>query len=218
MDSTLNESDIFSDGFLAKTFGAKATDLIHLFTSDDEDYADYRWNIHYEGRVIAQNLFVPFAGTAREKTEREKNRPLTRPRFLINKEGGVGIPLADIVGGDLSALQGYDAPMGDRYSVKLDIWLGGYRRWEKQIQTRDDTAARKPITFEKLVTHVANRVKDFLESGERDTTRPMDLEWTIKGMNQTVEEAHEISVENLALIGVTFVSQGAIMPILQRMS
>ena len=201
---------------------------------------------------------MPFAGTAREKTEREKSKSLTRPRFLIRTEGGVGIPLADIVSGDLSALQGYDAPMGNRSSIKLDIWvrlvlictqdrqwcdatprvqLGGYRRWEKQIQTKDDTAARKPITFEKLVTHVANRVKDFLEvgapsqycydsrsesdqrqSGKRDPTRQMDLEWTIKGMNQTVEEAHEISVENLALIGVTFVSQGAIMPLLQRMS
>ena len=65
---------------------------------------------------------------------------------------------------------------------------------------------------------VGRNESDQRQSGERDPTRPMDLEWTIKGMDQTVEEAHEISVKNLALIGVTFVSQGAIMPILQRMS
>jgi len=132
------------------------------------------------------------------------------PVFFIGANGALGVPLMNAAAGQMS-LRGGDqlAPLGDETTTKIRIGWPGYRSSESQVQLRDQITARNPITLERLVKHVASRVRQFLTECERVPVQGQH-KWTVGHGNITFNE--------VVLIGVVQVSAGSWMPILQLMS
>ncbi|KAH9967291.1 hypothetical protein BC827DRAFT_1123712 [Russula dissimulans] len=164
------------------------------------------WILDYKvrsgGTVVPQHLWSPQGqGDWRRYVEQAD---FHMPVFFINANGALGVPLVNAAAGQMS-LYGANqlAPLGDRTTTKIRIGWPGYHPSESQVQLRDQTPARNPITLERLVKHVASRVRQFLI---------VSLFIPIGGRHGN------ITFGEVMLIGVVQVSAGSWMPILQLTS
>jgi hypothetical protein len=139
-----------------------------------------------QGTVVPQRRWTP----ADEIDVRRyvTSATLQLPIYFVNRSGGVGFWLPDILQGrDHDLYYGdSEAPLGGRATTHLRInvssytcagckdsqpysstptpsqWPGcGY--WKRQIPTRDETHARNPITRARFMKHVATSVDKFLD-------------------------------------------------------
>ncbi|KAH9967303.1 hypothetical protein BC827DRAFT_1264146 [Russula dissimulans] len=171
------------------------------------------WILDYKvrsgGTVVPQHLWSPQGqGDWRQYVEQVD---FHMPVFFINANGSLGVPLVNAAAGQMS-LRGADqlAPLGDKTTTKIRIGWPGYHPSESQVQLRDQTPARNPIPLERLVKHVASRVRQFLIECEHVPVQGQPHKWTVGHGNITFSE--------VMLIGVIQVSAGSWMPILQLMS
>jgi len=104
------------------------------------------------------------------------------------------------------------APLGGGYTTKIRICWPGYQPSEQQIQLRDQTPARDPISFDRFVRNLGNRVRQFLEDCEGVPISQLDpsSKWIVGHGG--------ISANEVVLIGIVHVSAGSWMPILQLMT
>ncbi len=139
-----------------------------------------------QGTVVPQRRWTP----ADEIDVRRyvESASLQLPIYFVNRNGGVGFWLPDILQGrdhDLY-LGDREAPLGGRATTHLRInvsshtcagckdsqpcpptptpsqWPGcGY--WKRQIPTRDETHTRNPITRARFMKHVATSVDKFFD-------------------------------------------------------
>ncbi|KAH9993720.1 hypothetical protein BJV74DRAFT_795561 [Russula compacta] len=138
----------------------------------------FDYTVRPGGSVVPQQLWIP---------QGQGDRPLYveqaqwhMPVFFVNMDGSLGVPVVNAAAGQLS-LRGANAPppLGDNTTTK--IWMHicthsfhSYSRrssemqWpcygpsEQQVQLRDQTPYRNPISLERLVKHLGNRVRQFL--------------------------------------------------------
>ncbi|ETW75143.1 hypothetical protein HETIRDRAFT_430628 [Heterobasidion irregulare TC 32-1] len=141
------------------------------------------------GRILVQSLPIPYKGTDREAQERSRN-PLPSPSFFRCDDGLVGVPLSRAVQGFGLALDSnHDSPLGNRQTVRLKILPSGCSRaYDKQISTAL-AKGKGLINLQWLMKTIAKHTRAFLATCDT----PAD---------------------EFILIGYTFVSKGAIMPIL----
>jgi len=84
----------------------------------------------------------------------------------------------------------------------------GYNNFKRQIQIRDETPSRNPITIAKFANQIGRRVRAFLQNKTLNTTRSLGDDRWIIGQN-------EINWSRIRVIGAIHVSAGSWMPILQ---
>ncbi|KAI9440532.1 hypothetical protein H4582DRAFT_1473413 [Lactarius indigo] len=173
----------------------------------------YAWLLDYAitsrrgGTVVPQQLWSPQGqGDWRRYVEQAQ---LHIPVFFVNADGSLGVPVSHAAAGQMSLRHANEpAPLGDRTTTKIRIGWPGYTPSEQQVQLRDQTPARNPVTLERFVKHVGSRVRQFLVDCERVPCDPYS-KWMV-GPNR-------ITFNEVVLIGVVQVSAGSWMPILQLM-
>ncbi|KAH9967300.1 hypothetical protein BC827DRAFT_1123277, partial [Russula dissimulans] len=129
------------------------------------------------GTVVPQHLWSPLGQDDWRRYVEQADFHM--PVFFINANGALGVPLVNAAAGQMS-LRGADqpAPLGDKTTTKILIGWPGYRPSTTQVQLRDQTPARSPITLERLVKHVASRVRQVLivsfYPGQRQCARKLN--------------------------------------------
>jgi hypothetical protein len=102
--------------------------------------------------------------------------------FFVNMDGSLGVPVVNTAAGHMQLREANLPPqLIDRNTIKIRIGVcvrflpvcsrhssyvsqwPGYPSSEYQVQLRDQTLARGPITFERFVKLVGTRVRRFLE-------------------------------------------------------
>ncbi|KAI0060985.1 hypothetical protein BV25DRAFT_1806462 [Artomyces pyxidatus] len=159
------------------------------------------------GTVIPQRLWIPHSVTDQRQYVAEAQ--LEMPVFFVHTNGALGVSLVDATAGNCHSLRGFRdvAPIGGKSSTHLRMSWPGYKDWKRQVQTRDETPFRNPITLEKFVRHVGRSVDNFLVQCELDPVQHAP-NWRIGGPNG-------INRNDIMVIGVVHVSAGSWMPILQ---
>ncbi|KAI0295981.1 hypothetical protein BC826DRAFT_908730 [Russula brevipes] len=168
------------------------------------DYA-----IRSGGPVVPQQLWIPHSqGDFRRYVGQAS---LHLPVFFLNRDGRLGVPVTNAVAGEMSlrAAMSHCHLEIELRSRSAYVFWPGYRPSEQQIQLKDQTPARNPISFERFVRHLGSRVRQFLVDCERVPISQLDpnSKW-ILGRGR-------ISVNEVVLIGIVHVSAGSWMPILQ---
>jgi hypothetical protein len=131
------------------------------------------------GSVVPQKLWFPQGqGDRRRYVEQAQFR---MPMFFVNVDRSLGVPVLNAAAGQMQ-LQGVGLPpqLADKSTIKIRISVcvrslperspsltvlqwPGYDPSERQVQLKDQTPARNPVTLERFVKHVASRVLHFLE-------------------------------------------------------
>ena len=137
-----------------------------------------------QGTVVPQRRWTPAVETDVRRYVEEATLQL--PIFFVNRNGGVGFSLPDILQGldhDLCNRDG-QASLGGRATTNIRINVGphisilvtevfmlvcrplsqwpGYEDWKRQIATRDETYAKNPITLSRFMKHVGTSVNKFM--------------------------------------------------------
>jgi len=183
-------NDILVDGFLSRTFlpqDANAFFTLLLRTPDFLRYyrVSYSRGVWYitqnaplpaqcpppaldfnvnetQGGVVPQQRWTPNEGVDFRRHVLEARLQL--PIFFVNRNGGVGFWLPDILQGGDRGLHNRDceAPLGGVTTTHIRINWPGYGPWKRQIPTKDETHLRNPITIGRLMKHVGTSVDKFL--------------------------------------------------------
>jgi len=170
---------------------------------------DYR--IRPGGSVVPQQIWFPQGqGDWRRYVEQA---PLQMPLFFNNTDGSLGVPLVNATAGQMALLgANQPVPFSDRSTAKIRIGWPGYAPSEHQVQLRDQTPQKSPVTLDRFVKHVGSRVRQFLADCERVRLHHHDPHWKWR-------VAHDnVTFNEVILIGIVQVSAGSWMPILQLMN
>jgi hypothetical protein len=129
------------------------------------------------GSVVPQQIWFPGQGDWRRYVEQAQ---LRLPLFFINADGTTGIPVLNAAAGQMNLQGAHErAPFGDKITAKIRIAVctqphgrahyltsisqwPGYAYHESQIQLRDHSPARNPVSLERFVRHVGSRVRQYL--------------------------------------------------------
>ncbi|KAI0250731.1 hypothetical protein BJV78DRAFT_1127548 [Lactifluus subvellereus] len=140
------------------------------------------WLLDYDARdlkgtVVSQVLWGPQSQNATKKFVLDA--ALQWPIFFVRSDGTVGLPLREAIEGSGRTLlwAQQPAPIGRQATFHLRIKWPGYEGWQRQLQARDDTNERNPITLAKFAQHVGRFVDCFLKRCEGHPTS--DAKWEI---------------------------------------
>jgi hypothetical protein len=133
------------------------------------------------GSVVPQQLWAPQGqGDRRRYVDQAQFR---MPIFFVNANGGLGVPVMNAAAGHMQLRDVYlPSSLIDKTTTKIRIGVctrfslsylirityhmvpqwPGYAPSEHQVQLRDQTPARNPISFDRFVKHVGSRVRQFL--------------------------------------------------------
>jgi len=130
------------------------------------------------------------------------------PIFFEYVNGTVGISLEAAASGRCHGLLNAQcaAPLGNKATTHIRVVWPGYVEFKRQVQTRDETSHRNPITIYRFAYHIGRSVDAFLQTRRPDAGHP-DLRWRIGEGG--------ILPENIIIIGAIHVSSGCWQPILQ---
>jgi len=134
---------------------------------------------------------------------------LELPIFFVNQNGSIGFWLPDILRGRDRGLHNADkfAPLGGRATAQIRINWPGYRYWKRQINTRDETQGRNPISMARLMKVVGSSVNNFFRECMAHGYVATDPRWQIG--------SGRITQDHVKIIGIIHVSSGSWMPIIQ---
>ncbi|VDC00983.1 unnamed protein product [Peniophora sp. CBMAI 1063] len=179
----------------------------------DMNVAYYSGDGTSRGPVIPQRLAAPrFPGGRTRLTGARLELPIF---FQREDNGAPGLSVADALSGRVH-LRGVTEParLGGKSSTYICINWPGIPEFKRQIQTRDQTQQRSPITLARLVKHVGRSVQLLFEreltgtppiSGSYDS--PFSAPWRIGEGG--------IRLDELLIVGVVHVSPGAFQVVLQ---
>ncbi|KAH9989904.1 hypothetical protein BJV74DRAFT_447439 [Russula compacta] len=155
-----------------------------------------------EGTIVPQAMWRPQGQSAIKKYV--VNATLQWPVFFVcDGDRTVGFPLQERLPRVILGGQTY-APLGGQSSLQVRIKWPGYEAWQRQLQVRDDTHWRNPITLAKFAQYIGRCVSVFLQNCEGRPT--CDPKWKIgKG---------GILPNEVLVLGVVHVSSGTWQPIL----
>lgn len=179
-----------SGSYLEQTFGKDVVKLPLFLHPSDPTIKTAPRTLDPPIHIVKQKLFVPYDRTRRALRERSQN-PLPSPTFLKSDDGSIGVRLGRATQGQgLEPDSNYPSPVGDRRTLQLKIWIGDTAKpdFDKQL------SITRLTDLKTLMKSIAKRVHQVLSTGPCQVDSPDDY----------------------VLIGYTFVSKGAIMPILRR--
>jgi len=159
-----------------------------------------------QGSVVPQRRWTPADEVDIRRHVEEATLQL--PVFFVNRNGGIGFSLPDILQGRDHDLHHRDsqASLGGRSTTHIRINWPGYAYWRRQIPTRDETYLRNPITVGRFMRHVGTSVNYFMN--HCSTNGPgADPRWGIG--------PHGITQHHVKVIGAVRVSAGSWQPIIQ---
>ncbi|KAI0256033.1 hypothetical protein BJV78DRAFT_1118101, partial [Lactifluus subvellereus] len=162
------------------------------------------------GTVVPQTLWLPHSVTDRRQHVLEAE--LQMPIFFEGSNGRLGLPLDDALVGrfhNLLRAQQF-APLGNKTTTHIRIGWPGYVEFRRQVQIRDETGQRNPITISRFALHVARSVDAFLRACEPlPAPDPRLYRWRIEQGQDPIRR------NDIMIIGAVHVSAGSWMPILQ---
>ncbi|KZV61071.1 hypothetical protein PENSPDRAFT_759655 [Peniophora sp. CONT] len=137
---------------------------------------------------------------------RELNSTDMLPLFFDRLDGGVGVPITEE--GIRDAIS--DVPTRVRAtSLKVIIDFVDYPAVESQIQLRLQTVRLPYISSGRLAKLVAGRVRSYMQSLKYTLVPGKSGNWRV-GTGPGC-----LSVGDIVLVGIVYVSRGRIMPLLQ---
>lgn len=195
-----------SGTYLEQTFGIDGVKSLPFENPSDPVIQTAPSPTGRPGHVFLQDLFVPYDRTKRTFQERSKS-VLLSPTFFKCDDGSIGVPLRRAKNGDgLTADSNVQSPLGDRQTLQLKIIPRGRPgSYDSQLSTA--SKERVSIDLKKLMKLIAKRTHQFLE---KSVFAINDHVPSSDGFRQTFAGPPD----EVLLIGYTFVSKGAIMPIL----
>ena len=137
-----------------------------------------------QGTVVPQRRWTPADEVDIRRHVEEATLQL--PVFFVNRNGGVGFSLPDILQGRDHDLYNRDsqASLGGKSTTFIRINVSshipilvtkgfmlvcrllsqwpGYECWKRQIPTRDETHSKNPITISRFMKHVGTSVNNFM--------------------------------------------------------
>ncbi|KAH9042221.1 hypothetical protein EDB85DRAFT_1240739 [Lactarius pseudohatsudake] len=161
------------------------------------------------GTVVPQTMWSP--RTATDKRQYVEEAELQIPIFFEAKDGRLGLSLGASIGGKCHVLRDADvpAPLGQKTTTHIRIvWLG-YKMYKRQIPTRDESRAHKPITMARFFRLVGRTVDAFFRACELDSgcTDGRRKRWRIGPGG--------IQRNDIIIVGAVHVSAGTWVPIMQ---
>jgi len=175
-----------------------------LVNGQDAWVLDYA--VRSGGSVVPQQLWLPQGqGDRRPYVDQAQFR---MPIFFVNMDGNLGVSIMSAAAGQMQ-LRGAELPppLADKTLIRIRIGWPGYPPSENQVLLRDQTPAGNPITLERFVKQVGNRVGLFLADCERVPAQGSKSNWAVGQGNITPDE--------VMLIGLVQVSEASWTPILQ---
>jgi hypothetical protein len=160
-----------------------------------------------QGTVVPQRRWAPADGGDIQR--HVQSATLELPIFFVNRNGGLGFQLTDILRGcdrDLRNANEF-ASLGGKTMTHIRINWPGYKYWKRQISARDETHARNSITMGRFMKRVGASVDKFCKECMSNGILVPDPRWRIG--------AGGITQQNVIVIGAINVSAGSWMPILQ---
>ncbi|ETW75155.1 hypothetical protein HETIRDRAFT_330584 [Heterobasidion irregulare TC 32-1] len=179
-----------SESYLERTFGKENVKLLPFQNPSDPMIKISPHVSDSPVQIVEQKLFIPYDRTRRALRERSRNL-LPSPTFLKSDDGSIGVRLGRATQGQgLDPDSNYLSPVGDRQTLQLKIWISDTAKpdFDKQLSVTRFTDLKT------LMKSIAKRVHQILSTGPCQVDSPDDY----------------------VLIGYTFVSKGAVMPILRR--
>jgi hypothetical protein len=170
------------------------------------------WLLDYSvvrtGTVIPQVRWSP--ENVNDHRQHVAEATLQMPIYFVQENGVLGLSLDDAINGRCQTLRDSrtQAQLGGRTTTHIRIGWPGYNEFKRQVQIRDETPTRNPITVGKFAHHVGRSVEAFLQKLTPSQTQMAELDrWAIGqgGINPI----------NIRIIGAIHVSAGSWMPILQ---
>ncbi|KAH9050275.1 hypothetical protein EDB84DRAFT_1259484 [Lactarius hengduanensis] len=154
------------------------------------------------GTVVPQKMWSPHS--VPDRIRHVVAAQLQMPVFFEGEGGDLGIPLAPSTNGRCHNLRdaSYPAPLGQKSSTYIRIVWPGYKEFKRQVQTREHTSTRNPISMAGFARQIGRIVDTFLQSD--DDQRDLWRIWRggIRG-------------SDIVIIGAVQVSAGSWMPIIQ---
>ncbi|KAH9967305.1 hypothetical protein BC827DRAFT_1264148 [Russula dissimulans] len=171
----------------------------------------HAWVLDYAvvrgGSVVPQELWLPQGQGDRRRFVEQAN--FSMPVFFINVNGTLGVPVVNTTEG-LMSLQGGNqpAPLGGKAATTIYLDWPGYPPFKQQVQLRDQTPRRNPVTLQWFVRYLGRCVKQFI----------IDCEYVPalgRGPHKWTVGSGRITLNEVVLIGVVQVPPGGWTPILQ---
>jgi hypothetical protein len=161
----------------------------------------------HRGLIVPMNIFRPYLNNL-TRAERVIAGLNLIPFFFITAQGTIGAPVI----GNFEQLDCRRMFREPRTSLKIKFHWPGYEPYEGQIQYNPVArGGAVQISARRLAELVAGQVQSFLQKAtERSVHHIANEGWDI-GRHHGGIQAH-----NLILLGVISVSEGAVMPLLQR--
>ncbi|KAH8989637.1 hypothetical protein EDB86DRAFT_2831513 [Lactarius hatsudake] len=161
------------------------------------------------GTVVPQTMWSP--RTATDRRQHVEEAKLQMPIFFEAKDERLGLSLGASIGGKRHVLRDADvpAPLGQKTTTHIRIvWLG-YKMYKRQIPTRDESRAHKPITMARFIRLIARTVNAFFRACEIDSACTDDRRnlWRIGPGG--------IQRNDIIIVGAVHVSAGTWVPIMQ---
>ncbi|KAF8498650.1 hypothetical protein F5888DRAFT_193597 [Russula emetica] len=170
------------------------------------------WLLDYSvvrtGTVIPQMRWSP--ENVNDYRQHVTEATLQMPIYFLQQNGVLGLSLEDAINGRCQTLRDSraQAQLGGKTTTHIRIGWPGYNEFRRQVQIRDETSARNPITVAKFAHHIGRSVEAFLRNPTPSQTRRAEFDrWAI-GQGG-------INLINIRIIGAIHVSAGSWMPILQ---
>ncbi|KAI0305898.1 hypothetical protein B0F90DRAFT_1624008 [Multifurca ochricompacta] len=150
------------------------------------------YSITHTGTVVPQVLWSP--QNVNDRKQHVVLADLQMPIFFTLQTGNLGISLDDAANNRCQNLCDFrsQAQLGGKTTTYVRIGVGSSRTFKRQIQIKDETENRNPITIGKFAQHLGRSVDAFLQVNPGRINRT-----------------------NIKLIGAIHVSAGCWMPILQ---
>jgi len=237
-EPSVHARDILVNGFIAQTFSDQDGGARDYFTSlfrsspnhdflQDQGilYSRGAWHITRDDNGFLETKDFPqpvdfdvrkTQGTVVPQRQRAQVGYLVAsytpqlPIFFVHQNGGVGFSLSDILQGRDSGLSNGDeeAPLDEPILIFIRISWPTYADWTQEIQTRDRTYTRNPITRASFMKAVGRSVEKFFNTPVANGH--VDPRWGIG--------VHGITQNDVKIIGAIHMSYVTWMPIIQLIS
>ncbi|KZV60907.1 hypothetical protein PENSPDRAFT_759744 [Peniophora sp. CONT] len=160
-------------------------------------------------RIVPLGVYVPYHKMApgRTATVLDSIEPIA---LWVVGNDGLGIPVG--LKGDVKALLHGDKPFTHangctRTTVLVKVKWPGYNIWEAQIRMKNESRPEDSYTFRRLVNQVKIKIRKFIS--DRADVESRNPHWAVG------EVPGRLSAEDIILLAIVVVSQGAVMPILK---
>ncbi|KZV67027.1 hypothetical protein PENSPDRAFT_755218 [Peniophora sp. CONT] len=203
-------------------FNTEALDNIHggdIIQSTSEDLETGRRSTNHwcildvrvadATRIIPATIVIPYADSQPSRCDAELDNTDMLPLWFWQHDGSLGVP---ITAPSFDCLLDLSTRVVGT-SLNIAFWWCNYPRLEKQIQTRGTSSQPSTsVTLRRLAGLTCGAVRNAMADYER--TNAGRTEWQDSRYKIGTGLGY-ISIHDVILLGIVFVSPGRVMPLLQ---